>query len=243
MNKTNRVLQCLRCIALTAGMDNVLKYDILPLGKKLKFHLCFVVVRVKTPFPVLGKSSTRGKKDIRYQSIDHSKLDHTCCVLYVLVNGTHEILNAVLTIGRADLSARDASHGSDRKIMETTKARFRENLPESKKIISNKTPSNRWAVGSTVFSHGEEFHRQTGELRREVKEKPTASGGTQGTRCPEDKVSRCVEDSTEIGAPYRGYKVTWFCAALAKTAEHISGAERRVRAKAFLFNVFEGFDK
>lgn len=68
-----------------------------------------------------------------------------------------------------------------------------------------------------------------------------ASGGTGGTGYHEEKASRCVEGSNGMrAAPAR---VAWFCAALAKTAERLSGAERRDRAKAFLFSVLEDFDK
>lgn len=38
-------------------------------------------------------------------------------------------------------------------------------------------------------------------------------------------------------------KVKWFCGALAKTAERLSGRRRGGSAEAFLLSVFEDFDR
>lgn len=170
-----------------------------------------------------------------------------------------DILTTLLTTGRADLSARDTSHTSDETIMENMKSFLRRgphatgshnddpgNSNNSDDNDDNNDGKTKISTSeSKIFPPGQEFHRRSCALRGRTRQSWAEQEGDEGTTYHEDKVHilRGGKGSNGMSASAAA-KVEWFCAALAKTAERLSGASGRERvARVFLLRVFEDFDR
>ncbi|CAM9777410.1 unnamed protein product [Scytosiphon promiscuus] len=165
------------------------------------------------------------------------------------------LIQTLLTTGRAGLSARDASSGPDRAVFSALRADLRR-LSGGPRSPTHGAPAKRKAADNdtitlltpSVFPIDGEFHRRTGKIRRPRIRRETcvaqAKGQEEGVR------DACEDGASKTGLEMRqgpdgmtatAGKVKWFCGALAKTAERLSG-RRRGGAEAFLLSVFEDFD-
>lgn len=164
------------------------------------------------------------------------------------------LLQTLLTTGRANLSARDASTDRDEPIFAGLKAKLRgaplsskpgKTIADGKGVSTHPHAEEKSAMHPIIFPVGGEFHRRTGELRRRRRCRTTSTAGGVG----EAKDGR-HDQGRGCSDPCRGpdgltagtAKVKWFCGALRKTAERLSRGGRG-GAEAFLLSVFEDFDR
>eukprot|EP00903_Cladosiphon_okamuranus_P019482 g17915.t1 len=165
------------------------------------------------------------------------------------------LLQTLLTTGRADLCARDASNGRDLAIFSALKEKLNR-APMDRKWTSiafddhHLNNPDQCARGSKptnplVFPGGGEFHRRTGKIRRYSSRagrgEAEAKGGSMWSR---DEQAKQVSDPRKgpDGLTADTAKVKWFCGALGKTAERLSGRTGG-GAEAFLLSVFEDLDR
>ncbi|CAM9689933.1 unnamed protein product [Ectocarpus sp. 4 AP-2014] len=165
----------------------------------------------------------------------------------------HSLVHTLITTGRADLSARDASVGRDTAMFADLKAKLRGETPDGRNIPSKRcggSHGNAPANGNTdmnpaIFPRDGEFHRRTGKLRclRSSKKECRADGKRDTTNGRDEQHARDSDPRQgPDGLTATTAKVQWFCGALAKTAEKLS-MRRRGGAEAFLLSVFEDFDR
>lgn len=173
------------------------------------------------------------------------------------------LLQALLTTGRADLSARDASIHADRSIFVALKAKLNRELPSNSGQSSKYTTNNDYcqenaprcaetndAIIPVVFPVDGEFHRRTGKIRRrrggvktsKADAKRQAKSGIDAQQQQEQQHEGLDAGQGPDRLTVGTVKVKWFCGALAKTAERLSG-RRRGSAEAFMLSVFEDFDR
>lgn len=180
-------------------------------------------------------------------------LSTTASLGVAVANGA--LLQTLLTTGRADLLARDASNGRDSAIFAALKDKL-DRAPSGRKSTNTASGDRRIknaaqcadeseATNPLVFPVGGEFHRRTGKVRRcrsrRGRDKAEAKGGATGSRDEQLKRSsdsRGGPDGLTAGTA----KVKWFCGALERTAERLSG-RKGGGAEAFLLSVFEDFDR
>lgn len=165
--------------------------------------------------------------------------------------GTDEsLLQTLLTTGRANLCASDASNGRDLVIFAAIKDKLNRAPMDRKSTniasddhhilsTSDQCAGESETTSPLVFPAGEEFHRRTGKIRRcrnrtgcgkaQAKIESTGSRDEQPSESP---------DGLTAGTA----KVKWFCGALERTAERLSGRTGG-GAEAFLLSVFEDFDR
>lgn len=167
------------------------------------------------------------------------------------------LLYTLLTTGRADLRARDASNGRDIANFAALKDKLKGAAPSDRRSTNTASDNHRViknadqcagkneATNPLVFPVGEEFHRRTGKIRRFKSRrgwgKAEAKGETTAGRDEQPKQgsdSRNGPDGLTAGKA----KVKWFCGALERTAETLSG-RKGGGAEAFLLSVFEDFDR
>ena len=161
------------------------------------------------------------------------------------------LLQTLLTTGRADLCARDASSGRDVAIFASLKDKLSRapmdrkstNIASDDRHIMNNPGQCAGETETTttplVFPGGGEFHRRTGKIRRgrvrmgcgKAEAKGESTGGM-------DELPSQGPDGLTAGTA----KVKWFCGALERTAERLSGRTGG-GAEAFLLSVFEDFDR
>lgn len=166
------------------------------------------------------------------------------------------LLQTLLTTGRADLCARDATNGGDLAIFAALKGKL--NRAPMQKKSTNTTSGDRHIVNTSdqyagegeptnplVFPGGGEFHRRTGKIRRCVSRRGRGKAEAKGeTTVGRDEQSKKGSDSRRgpDGLTAGTAKVKWFCGALERTAEKLSG-RKGGGAEAFLLSVFEDFDR
>lgn len=165
------------------------------------------------------------------------------------------LIQALLTTGRADLSARDASLGADTASLHGLKTHLRRRVSSaaqqhaaSANVSDKARTSADGTINPAVFPKNEAFHRRTGRLRR-----GRQKGDTYERKREAKQNYRAGERARQDGGSAKGpygmtagvAKVKWFCGALATTAEKLSGSgtRRKDREEAFLLNVFEDFDR
>lgn len=165
----------------------------------------------------------------------------------------HSLMHTLITTGRADLAARDASVGPDKAVLAALKAKLRGETSDGRNITSktcrgshgNAPANSNTDINPAIFPRDGGFHRRTGKLqclrsrRKEFRaegKRDTTNG--QNAQHARDSDPRQGPD----GLTATTAKVQWFCGALAKTAEKLS-MRRRGGAEAFLLSVFEDCDR
>lgn len=175
------------------------------------------------------------------------------------VNRTdNTLVQTLLTTGRASLSAKDASSGPDRAVFAALRTEIRRASSNKANPTSTACDSfskreaadNDTATTPPVFPRDGEFHRRTGKIRRQKIRSKRCKAQAKGKE-EEDGRGVYSGGGSKEGSGWRQGpdgltattgKVEWFCGALAKTAERLSGRTRG-GAEAFLLSVFEDFDR
>lgn len=169
------------------------------------------------------------------------------------------LMQTILSAGRADLGARDASNGRDLAVFAALEAKLNR-APMGRKSTNIacgdhrvKNPDQPAAESAPnnnplVFPRGGEFHRRTAKRRRrrirKAGGKAEAKAESKGGREDEDGQPEQGSDprTGPDGLTAGTAKVKWFCGALERTAERLSG-RRGGGAEAFLLSVFEDYDR
>lgn len=155
------------------------------------------------------------------------------------------LLQTLLTTGRADLRPRDASNGRDLALFSALKEKLNHAPMDRKSTNPDRCAGGSEPTNPLVFPGGGEFHRRTGKIRRcrskTERGEAEAKGESKGSR--DEQTKQCSDprkgpDGLTAGTA----KVKWFCGALERTAEKLSGRTGG-GAEAFLLSVFEDFDR